>query len=331
MAYFRQIPDQFSISAQVCAQILQSITAPSSGPAMPWANQLELLKTNLLALGARRLAALAFAAASVIAVVSTIGYFASRPETEPLYVGLTQSDVSRIGMALSEAGVPFDVNPDGSKIYVRRAHAPRARMLLAERGLPAGGTAGYELFDKLSPLGLTSFMQDVSRNRALEGELARTIQTMKGITSARVHIVSASSSSFQRNQPETTASVMIRLSGPAAPAGAAPIIRHLVAAAVPGLAPEHVSVMSTDGSLLATAGDSEGAGSQRMIELEQALARRTQENVRRTLAPYLGIENFEVSAVARVNMDRHQLQEQTWDPDSKAERSTRTIKEQSSA
>jgi flagellar M-ring protein FliF len=266
----------------------------------------------------------------VIAATTAIGYYASRPETEPLYVGLSQADVNRIGMALHNAGIPYDVNLDGTKIYVRRAQAPEARMLLAERGLPAGSTAGYELFDKLGPLGLTSFMQDVTRTRALEGELGRTIQMMKGVVSARVHIVIPASGGFRRNAEPTSASVVIRTEGPH-PQSAARIIRHLVSSAVPSLPPENVSVMSTDGSVLAAAGEANALGSAKMIELEQTVARRAQENVRQTLAPYLGIDNFEVSVTARINLDKRQVQEQVYDPDSKAERSTRTIKEQGSS
>lgn len=298
---------------------------------MPWAQQLELLKENLAGLGARRLAALGLAATVVIAAVALVASYASRPETEPLYIGLSPADVSRIGIVLSEAGIPFDIGADGTKIYVRRAQAPNARMLLAERGLPAGATLGYEIFDKLGPLGLTSFMQDVARTRALEGELARTIQSMKGVVSARVHIVLPPSNSFRRSEGATSASVLLKLAGPAVPAGAVGIVRQLVAAAVPGLLPASVSVMSTDGSLVSAAGDADTVVSEKMIEIEQIVARRAEENVRRTLIPYLGAGNFQVSASARVNLDKRQLQEQIWDPESKAERSTRTIKEQSNS
>lgn len=89
--------------------------------------------------------------------------------------------------------------------------------------------------------------------------------------------------------------------------------------------------MSTDGSLVSAAGDADTVVSEKMIEIEQIVARRAEENVRRTLIPYLGAGNFQVSASARVNLDKRQLQEQIWDPESKAERSTRTIKEQSNS
>jgi flagellar M-ring protein FliF len=298
---------------------------------MEWRKQLDVLMANVMALGARRLIALAVAAVSVLLVVAAIAMYTSRPETEPLYTGLSQADVGRIGSSLNEAGIAFDVGADGTKVFVRRAQAPRARMILAERGLPAGSTSGYELFDKLGPLGLTSFMQDVTRVRALEGELARTIQTIKGISTARVHIVMPSSGSFQRNRQPASASVVIRSEIAARNQQTAGIIKHLVAAAVPGLAADTVSVMSTDGTMLATAGDAAANGSTKMIELEQSVSRQVQENVRRTLAPYLGIENFEVSASARINLDKRQINEQAYDPESKSERSARVVKETGSA
>lgn len=293
---------------------------------MQWAQQLEALKANLLALGARKLAALGVLGIVTMLLVGVVGYYSSRAETEPLYVGLGQADVSRMGSTLQAAGVSFDVSADGTKVLVRKADAPRARMLLAEKGLPSGATAGYELFDKLGPLGLTSFMQEVTRTRALEGELARTIQTMKGVNWARVHVVYPDSNSFRRNRQQATASVIVRLDG--LRQGSAPlVIRHLVAAAVPGLSPEHVSVMSTDGSILAASGDAGGAGPAKLIELERTVSTQLQDSIRRTLAPYLGVENFEVTVAAQLNFDKRQQNEQVFDPEKKAERSTRVVKE----
>lgn len=298
---------------------------------MEWQKQLGLLRTSVAALGTRRLVALGVTAMAVLAAVAAIASYAARPETEPLYTGLNQADVARIGAALNDAGIPYDVGADATKVYVRRAQAPRARMLLAERGLPAGSTTGYELFDKLGPFGLTSFMQDITRTRALQGELARTIQTIKGISSARVHVVLPSGSSLRRNQDKASATVVIRAEAAERTSQTAQIIRHLVSSAVPGLAPENVSVMSADGAVLAAGGDQTNIASVRMLELEQAVARQAQNNVRATLTPYLGVDNFEVSVTARVNLDKRQQSEQAFDPDAKAPRSARVVKESGSA
>jgi flagellar M-ring protein FliF len=199
-------------------------------------------------------------------------------------------------------------------------------MLLAEKGLPSSANAGYELFDKLGPIGLTSFMQEVTRVRAIEGELARTIQAMKGIKAARVHIVLPETGSFRRGRQPASASVVIRTEM-SADASTTQAIRFLVAAAVPGLTIDEISVLSTDGTVLAAAGDAATTASSRMVELEREVGKDASDNVRKALTPYLGLDNFEVSVAARLNIDKRQTNETNFDPDSKVERSLRVVKE----
>ncbi len=141
--------------------------------------QIERLWANLLGLGVRRLAALALIGVAVFATTGLAGYYLSRPTMETLYSGLDRDDIAAIGVALREAGVPFDVNAESTVVLTPAGQAATARMILAEKGLPRSGAVGNELYDKLGSLGLTSFMQDVTRLRALEGELARTIQMMR--------------------------------------------------------------------------------------------------------------------------------------------------------
>jgi len=288
--------------------------------------QLEKLWGNLLALGMKRLAALGIVGLAVFASVAFGSYYLSRSDYDTLYAGLNAQDVSRIGAVLKEAGIDFDVNAEGTKVMVRREETAQARMLLAEKGLPSSSNAGYELFDKLGPIGLTSFMQEVTRVRAIEGELARTIQAMKGIKAARVHIVLPETGSFRRGRQPASASVVIRTEM-AADASTAQAIRHLVSAAVPGLGIDDISVLNTDGTVLASAGDASSSTSSRKIELEKTVSKDLSDNVRKTLTPYLGIDNFEVSVAANLNLDRRQTNETTFDPDSKVERSLRVVKE----
>ena len=105
-------------------------------------------------------------------------------------------------IALQEAGIRFDVSSDGTKVLVSAAQTAQARMLLAEKGLPSSSNAGYELFDNVGSLGLTSFMQQITRVRALEGEIARTIQSLAGIKAARVHIVMSERANFRRDEQQ---------------------------------------------------------------------------------------------------------------------------------
>lgn len=290
--------------------------------------QLERLWASILGLGARRLAVLGMVGLMVFAAVGLGSYFLTRPEMETLYAGLNGQDVGRIGTALSESGIPFDVNAEGTAILVPVGKTSRARMLLAEKGLPSSTSAGYELFDKLGAMGLTSFMQEVTRVRALEGEIARTIQGMKGIKAARVHIVLPDSGSFRRSRQPPSASVMLRTEAKG-DFSSAQAIRHLVAAAVPGMTIEQVSVMSTDGTMYATGGDAIDAAPSKKIDLEKTIAKELQDNVRKTLAPYLGLDNFEISVAARLNIDKRQTNETEYDPETRFERSQRTVKETS--
>ena len=288
--------------------------------------QLERLWRSLLALGARRLVALAVVGLIVFGAVGLGSYYLSRPQLETLYSGLTSQDVNRIGAALNEAGIAFDVNSQGNAVLVRYGHTAAARMLLAEKGLPSSANAGYELFDKLGSMGLTSFMQEITRVRALEGEIARTIQAMKGVKAARVHLVLPEAGSFRRTRQSPSASVIIRAEQ-AGDFGSAPAIRHLVAAAVPGLTVDQVTVLSTDGTILASGGDSMTAAPGKMLTLEKSISKELQDNIAKTIAPFLGTNNFEISVAVRLNTDKRQIKETSYDPESRVERSVRVIKE----
>jgi flagellar M-ring protein FliF len=173
-------------------------------------------------------------------------------------------------------------------------------------------------------------MQEVTRVRALEGELARTIQLMKGIRAARVHIVLPEKGSFRRDQQPPSASVVIRSDIPD-DVRTADAIRHLVAAGVPGMEAANVTVLDTTGGILAAGKDPTKASAGQMATLETAVSNRIQENVRKTLTPYLGLDNFQVSVAAKLNTDRKMIAETIFDPDSRIERSVRTIRENENA
>jgi flagellar M-ring protein FliF len=286
----------------------------------------QKLWQDLLELGARRLIALAFVGVTVFTGVGLGAYFLSRPELEVLYTGLGRDDINRMGSALRDADIKFDVNSAGDAISVRRGQTVQARVLLAEKGLPNSSNAGYELFDKVGSLGLTSFMQEVTRVRALEGELARTIQVMKGVKAARVHIVLGERGSFRRERQPPTASVVVR-GDVSAESGTPQAIRHLVAAAVPGMVPDRVTVLNAEGTLMLAGDDASTSTSARTTTLEKFVNRSVQESIRKTLIPYLGIDNFEVSVAAKLNTDRKQIAETTYDPETRAERSIRTVRE----
>lgn len=287
---------------------------------------LKRLRDGLMALGARRLIALGLTGLTVFVLVGVSGYLLSRPQQEVLYSGLDPQDVTRMGAALQDAGIAFDISVGGDAVMVEFGQAGKARMLLAQKGLPRSDAAGYELFDKLGSLGLTTFMQQVTKVRALEGELARTILLVDGVKAARVHLALRNEGSFRGGNDKATASVIIRAEDAAGERSAA-AIRHLVAAAIPGLAPEDVTVMSADGRLLTAGGDPVSAAPEKLIGLERAMSADIEARIARTILPYVGPDNFRVSVSAKLNADRRQINETTFDPNSRVERSVRTIKE----
>jgi flagellar M-ring protein FliF len=290
-----------------------------------WA-QVERLWANLVGLGGRRLAALALIGLAVFAATGFAGYYLSRPSMEALYSGLDRDDVVSIGSTLNEAGIPFDVTADGATVMVPVGQASIARMRLAEKGLPHSGSVGNELYDKLGSLGLTSFMQQVTRVRAIEGELARTIQMMRGVKAARVHIVMADEGSFRRDRQPPSASVIIRTEGDDdRTLGRA--IRHLVAAAIPDMKVDEVTVLNVDGRLLAAGTDSIDKSPDNLLGLEKDVSQEIREKIVTTLAPYLNLHNFQVSVAARLNADKTQTNETIYNPDQRVERSVRVVKE----
>lgn len=287
--------------------------------------QIRTIIENLKGFGTKRLALMGAMAAAIMATIIVGSIYLNRPAFETLYVGLERQEASQIGMVLGEAGIAFDVGADGTSVLVTSGNTARARMILAEKGLPNSANAGYELFDNVGSLGLTSFMQQITRVRALEGEIARSIQSLAGIRAARVHIVMSERANFRREEQQPSASVIIRYTGTDG-GKTARSIRHLVAAAVPGLGAEKVTVLDSAGNLLAAGDDPSNTSAVRSLGVEQTVEAQIEDNIRRALTPYLGPDNFRASVKADVNTDTRQIEETTFDPASRVERSVQSVR-----
>ncbi|MEZ0003084.1 flagellar basal-body MS-ring/collar protein FliF [Sinorhizobium fredii] len=290
-------------------------------------DQFSTFTKNLSNLGQSKLIALAVAGIVAIGFVLGAAIYVNKPAYETLYVGLERSDVTQISIALAEANLDFEVGSEGGSILVPVGMTGKARLLLAERGLPSSANAGYELFDNVGSLGLTSFMQEVTRVRALEGEIARTIQQISGIAAARVHIVMPERGSFRKAEQTPTASVMIRASATVG-RGAASSIRHLVASSVPGLDIDDVTILDSTGQLLASGDDPANSALNQSLGVVQNVQTDLEKKIDNALAPFLGMDNFRTSVTASLNTDAQQIQETVFDPESRVERSTRVIKEE---
>lgn len=290
------------------------------------------LLQNLRALGQRRLMLLAAAGAGVLLAVALVAFGLSRAPMGVLYAGLDDAEAGRILTQLQSMKVPYQVSGTGGAILLPQDQIARTRMLLAQQGLPSAGGAGYELFDEQGALGLTSFMQRLNKARALEGELARTIQTLNGVKSARVHLSMPDGEAFAPGAAPAGASVVVRTVAGGLDRSQALAIRHLVAAAVPRLQPGAVTVMDASGVVLAAdGGATDGLALLHAEELRSATETRLARAIEEMLVPRFGPGNIRVRVAAEIDLGRETLREQTFDPNSRVLRSTQTVEERESS
>src|ERR1700744_1261805 len=190
--------------------------------------------------------------AGVAAVLTAFFLYIAGAITEPpktiLYGGLEPRDAAAVTATLDGMNVKYEAKEDGT-ILVPADQVTKLRMALAQDNLPAAGV-GYEIFDKSDAFGATAFVQNINRLRALEGELARSIQTIEGIDSARVHLVIPEREVFSRDDQSPSASVVLKTRS-TLHHEQVPAIQHLVAAAVSSLNPDRVAIVDDHGNLLA--------------------------------------------------------------------------------
>ena len=193
-------------------------------------------------LGAARIAAMGAVTVALIGFFAVLILRVTAPQMTPLFTDLTMQDSATIVKDLERQGIAYELKHDGATILVPKDQVLKARMKLAESGLPRGSGVGYEIFDKSDTLGATSFIQNINHLRALEGELARTIRALHRVEMARVHLVLPERPLFSRDKADPSASIVLKVRGTLEPQQVR-AIRHLVATAVTGLKPQRVSVV----------------------------------------------------------------------------------------
>lgn len=282
---------------------------------------------NLLSLGRQRLIILAGTAVTVVVALllglSTI----SRPDYAPIYSNLSVTSSSAIEATLTNAGFRVQVSEDGSSVSVPRSDGARARMALAETGVPIDGDPGWELFDEKSGLAMNSFLQKINRVRAMEGELARSIQTLDGISSARVHLVLPDREPFSREAPAPRGSVILRSSaGRAISRKQAIAVRTLVASSVAELDISRVTVLSASGeTILADGTGNEGQAG--MQTAKTSIEDRLSQEIQNILTARVGAGNARVRVNVDLTTQREVIVEQSYDPDQQVVRSTESSTE----
>jgi len=281
------------------------------------------------AVGAARFGVMAGVAAVLTAFFLYIAGAITEPPKTILFGGLEPRDAAAVTAKLDGMNVKYDAKGDGT-ILVPADQVTKLRMALAQDNLPAAGI-GYEIFDKSDAFGTTAFVQNINRLRAIEGELARSIQTIEGVQSARIHLVVPERQVFSRDEQTPSASVVLK-TRTVMGRGQVAAIQHLVAAAVASLNPSRVAIVDDRGNLLAGGDDKTGADAmaanqeQSTTDYEDRLRQRIESIV----TSVVGVGHVRVQVAADMNYNHTSTTSESFDPDSKVVRSTQTVEQNAS-
>ena len=280
--------------------------------------------------GIGRLVAILGASAGVAAALFALVLNVSAQPKALLYSNLDLKEAGSITQALDQANIKYEVKGDGSTIMVQRDKVATTRLLLSGKGLPTSGSVGYEIFDSAPALGQTDFVQNLNRQRALEGELARTIGSLRGVTSARVHLVMPRRQLFEDEAEQPSASVVIGVGGREPASEEVRAIRNLIAGATPNLKPERVTVVDDKGKMLAGGDDSstEMAG-QIAADQRASTEERIRKSVKDMVEGVVGPGKARVTVSADVDLNRVTMQDDKFDPDGQVVRSSQTVEDKS--
>ncbi len=282
----------------------------------------------LKSLGAARMAAMAAVTLALIGFFSFLMIRMTAPQMVPLFTDLTLDDSAAIAKDLERQAIAYELKGDGSTVLVARDKVAQLRMKLAESGLPKGGGVGYEIFDKSEALGTTTFIQNINKLRALEGELARTIRSLDRVQAARVHLVLPDRPLFSRDKIDPSASIVLKVRG-TLEAQQVRAIRHLVATAVNGLKPERVSIVDETGKLLADGAEQNNPEGAAADDRKTAYERRMRGQVETIVSSIVGPGHARVEINADFDLNRVTQTSDKYDPEGRVVRSSQTREEQS--
>lgn len=254
--------------------------------------------------------------ATGLALISAFTWWVSTPTYSVAFTGLSDADAGAIVEQLKSQNIPYKLQ-NGGVILVPASEVYDVRLSMANEGLPGNSTVGFELFNTNS-LGLTEFTQKVNYQRALEGELARTIESLSNVESARVHLVIPEAALFPGQQKQTTASITVHLKlGQKLNANQVEAITHLVASSIEGLDPANVVIVDSEGQLLSSGFGSEDASGLSLSGDQLAAQRKyeteVQTKVQDMLTQALGPNKAVVRVSAKLNWDQIETTAQTFD------------------
>ena len=257
------------------------------------------------------------AAVAVIGALAWLNHWNDERDFKPLFSGLADEDAGALVTKLHEAGVEYRLASNGTTILVPSDKVAEARLQMASAGLPKSGRIGFELFDKAN-FGASEFTEQVNYHRAIEGELERSVMSIREVETARVHLTLAKDSLYTEARQLAKASVLVKLRHAAAlsPQNIAAICQ-LTASAVPGLSADQVSLVDTAGNLLnrPRPNSPDGAeNSEASLDYRKSIEQNIQNKIASTLEPLLGPDHFRVGVSADVDLTSGEQSEEVFDP-----------------
>lgn len=293
------------------------------GPSGPLSNMAELPVV-------RQIGILVGLAAS-IALGFWVVLWAQQPDYQILFNQVDDQEISEVASTLDSAQIPYKINVGSGAILVDSGELSRARLLLASKGLPRSSATGFDILEKDDGFGISQFREKARYHRALEGELAQSIGSIRSVRSARVHLALPKQSVFVRKRTKPTASVVVDLyAGRVLEMGQVAAIVHMVASSIPNLESNQVTVIDQAGRLLTTQdGNSEMALSVRQLEYIRNLENNYVERIQNILVPIMGIGKVRAQVSAKVDFTTFEETTEDYTPEQGAVRSEQLTDERS--
>lgn len=263
-------------------------------------------------------------AAAVIAVMAVFWLWSQQPDYRVLFSNYSDKDGGAIVAALEKMNVPYKFSDSGTAILVPAAQVHQARLKLASDGLPKGGNIGFEILEN-QKFGVSQFVEQVNFQRALEGELERSIQSIGAVEVARIHLAIPKASVFVRDQQKPTASVLLNLrAGRSLDVQQVGAVVHLVASSVPDLPAANVTVVDQNGNLLSDTSKKMGANNldptqiKYIDDIQQSIVKRVES----IITPIVGAKNVRAEASAEIDFSSVEQAAETYKPNQKPDDST---------
>lgn len=283
----------------------QELSATSAGGAISRFEQLSLQQKMGLGAGI----------AALIALIVGAWIWGQTPDYRVLYSNLSDRDGGAIIESLQQLNIPYKFAEGGGALMIPADQVHEARLKLASQGLPKGGTVGFELMEN-QKFGITQFAEQVNYQRALEGELARSVQTIEAVAAARVHLAIPKPSVFIKEQQKPSASVILTLrGGRLLDSAQVSAIVHLISSSVPDLSAKNVTVVDQDGTLLSALQDDNGMGlDAKQVKYVQQIEQNYIRRIENILTPLYGAENVRAQVTASIDFARTEQTAESYKP-----------------